>query len=141
MRAKPYFSQSFRILSEWTKVLRQLSQESLLSKVGALAGDEEFFEIEAGGHGALGIVRVNDGERHDDGARPGGHLVQQLAGKQQNFRRDAGRAFARVEIEEAEVDLGVAVGGLNAAEREDAFAEPGQARDRQQARPASFSAK
>ena len=141
MRAKPYRSHSLRILSEWTNVLRQLSQESLLSKAGALAGNEELIQIEAGGHRPLRIVRMDDGERNDDRARPRRHLVEQLARQQHDLRRNARRAFARIKIEEAEIDLGVAVGGLNAAEREDAFAQAASCASSSTGTPASFSAK
>jgi hypothetical protein len=65
---------------------------------------------------------LHDGERHQDGARPGGHLIEDVAGSEHDLRRDAGRPLARVEAQQAEVDLGVAVGGLQAAQRQHAVA-------------------
>ena len=71
---------------------------------------------------------MQNGERHHDGARPGGHLVQEIEGQQHDFGRDAGAILARIEIEEAEVDLDVAVGRLDAAEFQDAVAQARHAR-------------
>ena len=66
---------------------------------------------------------MQDGERHHDGAGPGRHLVQEIEGQQHHFGRDAGAILARVEVEEAEVDLDVAVGRLDAAQFQDAGAQ------------------
>src|SRR5205085_2463411 len=42
-------------------------------------------------------------------------------GQQDDLRRDARHEASRIEAEEAEVDLDVAVGGLQTAERQNAF--------------------
>ena len=106
-----------------------------------LPGMKSLFEIESRRHRPLRIVRMDDGERDDDGARPRRHLVEQLARQQHDLRRNAGRAFARIEIEKAEIDLGVAVGRLNAAERDECVRAVGPCARRRPAMPASFSAK
>ena len=52
-----------------------------------------------------------------------------------------GQCSRGIEPEQAQVDLDVAVGRLDAAEREDALARPGQFRVIRPASPATFSAK
>ena len=95
----------------------------VVMKSGAHAGQPEFIQVEPGGHGPPRIGRVHDGKRDHDGARPCRHLVQQVEGQQRDFRWNARRIFPRIEIEEAEVDLDVAVGRLYAAERQNALAQ------------------
>ena len=90
---------------------------------GAGAGLPEFVEMEAFGHRHARVGGMQDGKRYHDGARPSGHLVQEIEGQQDYFGRDAGAILARIKVEEAEIDLDVAVGRLNAAHVEDAVAQ------------------
>ena len=82
------------------------------AKSRADAGQPEFIQREAGRYGSPRIGGVDDGERHHDGARPGRHLVEQIEGQQHGLGRNARAVLPRIEIEEAEVDLDVAVGRL-----------------------------
>src|SRR5579863_5018796 len=88
---------------------------------------EKLFQIETGWDRAAGIERVHDGERDYDGARPGGHLVDEVA-EQNDLGRNGWRILARVKIEEAQVDLDVTVSRMDAAQRQNALASLRQAR-------------
>ena len=52
-----------------------------------------------------------------------------------------GQYFARIHVEQAEIDLDVAVGRLNAAELQNALHGHAPGTGRPRARPATFSAK
>ena len=67
---------------------------------------------------------LHNRERNDDGTGPGGHLVEDVTRQQHQLRRNRRYVGARIEPEEAEVDLDVAIGALNSTQREDAVAEP-----------------
>ena len=61
--------------------------------------------------------------------------------EQHQLRRNRRRVLARIQIEQAEIDLDVAVGRLNPAQRQNALAQRAPAADRRTSSPASFSAK
>ena len=71
---------------------------------------------------------LDDGKGDDDGSGPRGHLVQEVAREDQDLGRDRGTVFPGEEVEEAVVDLGVAVAGLDPPHLEDEFASPLHAR-------------
>ena len=64
-----------------------------------LAGFEELFNGEIVGRGAVDSDGLHDRQRHDDGARPARHFIEDVAGKQHHFRRHAGCVFTREEAE------------------------------------------
>jgi N-acetyl-gamma-glutamyl-phosphate reductase common form len=73
---------------------------------------QQFVEREPVRRPPLGTARLHDGERHQDGARPRGHLVQHVARQHHDFGRHRRHVLPRVEAEQAQVDLYVAVGRL-----------------------------
>ena len=68
---------------------------------------------------------MHNGQRNDDRARPRRHLVDEVA-EQHHLGRDDRRLIARKQIEQAQIDLDVAVGRLDAAQRKDDFSRPRQ---------------
>ncbi len=102
------------------------AQSLALRKREIDAGKDELFQAETGGSAAVTAARLHDRERHQDRPRPRGHLVQHIAGEHHDLGRHRGHVPSRVESEEAEVDLDVAVGSLQAAERENARAGAAQ---------------
>ena len=72
----------------------------------------EGFKSEA--YPKIEIHRVENGERHDDGSRPRRHLVNRVA-QQDHFGRNRRNVFARIQPEQAEVDLDVTIGRLQAS--------------------------
>ena len=89
------------------------------------AGQEQFLQVEPLRHRPLRIVGMDNRQRDYDSARPGRHLVQEIA-EQRNFRGHRRNVLARIKIEQAEVDLDVAVGSLNSAQGENALPGAGQ---------------
>ncbi len=76
----------------------------------------QLLEVEAVGNRSLGPQRPQHGERHHNGASPGGHFVNVEVGaraEQDQFRRDAGDLVPVIEPEKAQVDTGVAIGLLD----------------------------
>src|SRR5579883_167731 len=67
---------------------------------------------------------MHDRERHHDRPAPRRHLVKEIKRQQRDFRRNRGAVLPRIEIEQPEIDLRVAVGRLDAAELQDAIAQP-----------------
>ena len=61
--------------------------------------------------------------------------------EQHDLGRNGRAILARIQIEQAEVHLDVAVGGLNAAQRQDSLPRAGQMRIVVRRLPASFSEK
>ena len=123
MRSLPRFSQTLNTRSRWWK---STERPLRLGSASLTPGRQQFVEREAGGSAAVGPARLHDGERHQDGARPRGHFVEHVARQHDDFGRHRGHVLARVEAEQAEVDLDVAVGRLQAAERQDALARAAQ---------------
>src|SRR5271169_2993172 len=68
---------------------------------------------------------MDDSERDGNRPRPRRHLINELA-QQHQLRRNRGAILAWIEIEEAQVDLDVAVRRLQSATRQDALACPRQ---------------
>src|SRR5215813_12894929 len=75
---------------------------------------KKFLQVEPVGYGPPRIVRMHNCQRHDDGTRPGGHLVKEIS-QQRDFRWYRRYSIARIQVEQAEIDFDVAVGGLNSA--------------------------
>src|SRR5437870_6297749 len=63
-----------------------------------------------------------DGQRNHDGPRPRRHLINEATRQEHDFGRNGRAVLARIEIEQAQVDLDVTVGGLDATARQDAVA-------------------
>ncbi len=95
--------------------------------LGMPAFEEKLLQIEPRWNRTARIHSVHDGQRNHDGARPGGHLVDEVS-EQDDLGRDGGRVPARIKVEQAQVDLDVAVGRVQATQRQDAFARLRQAR-------------
>ena len=125
------------------KTLRHVMNSRSFSQLQRVPpGTNSSFRSKPAGTGRLRIHGVHDRQRDHDRARPRRHLVEDVARQQHHLRRnrrDSTRAGYK--SEQAEVDLDVAVGGLNAAEREDAVRAPAPCADRRRDMPASFSAK
>ena len=121
------FSQTLRNQSTARKQLRQLKRCGILLGVHGRAGKIELVDGETGGHRALDVGGVQDGERDDDGARPGRHLINEIEGQENDFGRNGGAGVAREKAKEAEVDANVAIGGLQPAQFHDAIAQAAHA--------------
>ena len=87
------------------------------------AGQPELVEREALGHGAAGIGGMHDGERKQDGAGPGRDSIRETERQEGGFGRDVRAIPSGEQAEEAEVNLDVAIGRLNAAEFQDAVSQ------------------
>ncbi len=98
-----------------------------LRKLGRFRLGEQLLEVESLRDRAPRVGGMHDRERDHDGARPRRHLVDEIA-EQHDLGRNGGAAVAGIQIEQAEVDLDVAVGRLQAAQRQDALAGASQAR-------------
>src|SRR5690242_9818975 len=72
------------------------------------AWKEKLFQSEPCGHRPPRILRMQDGERDHDGARPRRHLINKLERQQHQFRRYRRTCRAWEETEEAEIRTDVA---------------------------------
>ena len=91
------------------------------------AGHEKLIQIESGRCRTARIHRMQHRKRHHDGARPGGHLIDEIP-EQDQFGRNGRRMLARKQPEKAQIDLHVAVSGLQAAQLENALPRASQPR-------------
>ena len=107
--------------------LRQVNHSSSMRNAGLTPGSKQFLERESSRNRTPRIVRMHDRERDRDRPRPRRHLVDDLA-QQHQLGRNRRDMLARVKIEQAEVDLDVAVGRLDSAARQNAFPRPREAR-------------
>src|ERR1019366_5511748 len=98
-------------------------EPGVVVKGRADSGQPELIQREACRDGSPRMRRMDNPKPPHDGPRPCRHLVEQVEGQQHGLGRNTGTVLPRIKVEEAEVDLDVAVGGLYAAESENALAE------------------
>ena len=87
--------------------------------------DQQLGDGRAPGTSRRGSLAADDGERHDDGARPARHAIEverRPARQQHELRRDHRAALPRVLAEHRQIDLGERVAGLEAAAGADRLA-------------------
>src|SRR5579884_991467 len=95
-------------------------QTGVVLKRRAYAIAQQLANVEACRHRPALAECLHDGKRNDDGPRPGGHLINEIAGED-HFGRNGRRVLPRIKAEEAEIDFDVAVGRLQAAMAQDAL--------------------
>ena len=84
---------------------------------------EQLVDREPGGHRPPRIQRLHNRQRHDDRPGPRAHMIKHAA-HQNHLRRHRRHMLARIQVEEAQVDLDVAIGRLQAAIRQHRIPQP-----------------
>ena len=117
----------FQDLIGFEKEIPEAPESFVVGKLQWYAGNKQFLQIESRRNRPLRIGSMQNRKRDHNGARPRRHLVNRFA-QQNNLGWNRRRLLARIEAEQTQVDLDVAVGRLQPAHRQNALPRTNQPR-------------
>ena len=103
------------------QLMEQHAESPALGQRQAHVRQQQLIQVEPRRSAPVRTAGLHDGERHQNRPRPRGHFVEHVARQHDDLGRHRRRVFARIQPEQAEVDLDVAVGRLQAAQRQNAL--------------------